>query len=195
MSLILYSLHRKLCIQQPQAKICLLLIATITLACGESPPSTEKALPLSPKHPVTIIPKPTPPPAPWLDPTLLSAGIAQGHFVPSIVNDKPYDVTDSTTGTIYLIHGVDLIEDDSGIPMAYPISPTEGHVFAATTTKPDGTPMIVDYRLRWNTKKERINGSVGVFDVVSIDAHKLGESPERASFEKNGEYWTRKPTP
>ena len=79
--------------------------------------------------------------------------------------------------------------------MAYPISSTEGHVFAATTTKLDGNPMIVDYRLRWNTKKERINGSVGVFDIVSIDVHKLGENPERATFEKNGEYWTRKPTP
>ncbi|MAA79474.1 MAG: hypothetical protein CL916_09460, partial [Deltaproteobacteria bacterium] len=68
----------------------------------------------------------------------------------------------------------------------------EGHVLAASKTKPDGNPIIVDYKMRWNTKKETINGSVGVFDVVSIDVHKLGNHPARANFEKNGEYWTRK---
>jgi hypothetical protein len=126
---------------------------------------------------------------------LLAGGIAMSHYVPAITSGQPYTVTDSTTGRVYTIHGSIPLKDASGVPRSYPTSAMEGHALAATTTIADGTPVVVDFLLRWNPEAETLNGGSGVFEVVSADVHQVGAGPVHATFEKRGEYWTRIPSP
>ncbi len=133
------------------------------------------------------------PSAPWTDPSYLAAGIAQTHFAPALTSGKPYTVTDSATGRVYPIRGSRLIQDASGVPQAYPTSATDGHALASTTT--DGIPLVIDFHMHWNSSAQTINGSSGVFEVVSADVHQIGDGAVHATFEKHDEYWTRTPSP
>lgn len=170
------------------------LLCILSVACADPPAEARpaKATPAAPPAPTKA---PTPmPAAPWSDPIPLAAGITQTHYVPVLTSGQPYTITDDRTGTVYPIKGPDLLEDAQGKPQAFPTSATEGHALAGTVAK-DGTTLVLDFQVRWNTDVRTMDGSTGAFEVVTAQVHQVGDGPARSAFTRSGDYWTRSPAP
>lgn len=172
------------------------LLAMFALGCGDETRPAEAAPASAPE------PAPSPAPAPdggggpdpWADPVVLAAGIASTHYVPVMVAGKPYQVTDAATGDVLTLGGPDLIEDASGAPRAYRTGETRGHALASAETDA-GEAIVLDYAVEWRAGTETLDGTSGAFHVTGVSVHQRGAGPERSSFARSGEHWTRTPSP
>jgi hypothetical protein len=125
---------------------------------------------------------------------VLAAGISSTHYVPVIVAGKPYEVTDATTGDVLTLLGPDLMEDATGAPRAYRTGGTAGHALARSETD-TGESVVLDYAVEWRADTETLDGTSGAFHVTGVSVHQRGDGPERSTFARSGDHWTRTPSP
>jgi hypothetical protein len=167
-------------------------VAVFALGCGEDTRPAEAAPP--PAQEPAPAPAPAPEADPWTDPIVLAAGISSTHYVPVIVAGKPYEVVDAASGDTLTLTGPDLIEDAAGVPKAYRTGDTAGHALAASKTT-GGEPVVLDYAIEWRAETGTLDGTRGAFHVTGVSVHQRGDGPERATFTRDGDRWTRTPAP
>lgn len=180
----------------PRSPALLGLVAVFALGCGEDSRPAEAAPAPAAKPAPAPAEKPAPAPEtdPWADPVVLAAGISSTHYVPVIVAGDPYTVTDGVSGDTLTLTGPDLIEDASGAPRAYQTGASSGHALAASKTT-DGEPVVLDYAIEWRAETGTLDGTKGAFHVTGVTVHQRGDGPERSTFTRSGDRWTRTPAP
>ena len=82
----------------------------------------------------------------------------------------------------------------SGAPRAYQTGASSGHALAASKTT-DGEPVVLDYAIEWRAETGTLDGTKGAFHVTGVTVHQRGDGPERSTFTRSGDRWTRTPAP
>lgn len=129
-------------------------------------------------------------PPKWTSDGAIAAAIGSRHYMPHLLDGKPYQVPHPDGGVLEL-GAPQVVLADNGRPRAYPTGERTGHAIAQAATTDGQQQVLLDYTLVWNTSETTMSGDRGVFEVIGFEVLSLGEG-ERFTYTRSGDFFTRK---